>query len=123
MRKDLNSCVGKLFIHTKKAIRHGAPNYRMFCAMGLENSRLLLAWPVDRETTNSFFHPAYCADIDAAPLSIQDLSKLDLCINYDQVPEGLGGVRVMAITTFRPDSFYKQVTLEQAIEKLIPISS
>lgn len=121
--KNLQEYVGKLFIHTEKAIRNGCPNYRLYCVakvgedLDASPTQFLCAWKVDRETIRHFFHPAFCTKEDRFIL-IEDLRRCDLCCDETRATNGS-----TPTATFVPDSYYKEVSLQQAIDELKPFEA
>lgn len=115
-RKNLEKYVGTFFIHTAKAIRKaGSPAYRLFCVAEVnddDEGRFLCAWKVDRESIDTFWHPVY------KDIAVSELSKYNLCLSE---AEGRNLTGSTPTATFIPDSFYQQVTLEEAIERLVPV--
>jgi len=113
--KNLEKYIGAFFIHTAKAIRKGCPNYRLYCVVKVEedeDGQFLCAWKCDRESKSIFSHPAF------GLISVDTLSAYDLCNTWEKAAES----SPMPTAKFIPDSFYHQVTLQKAIEKLVPVS-
>jgi len=109
---DPQKYAGTLFIHTPKAIRVGAPDYRLYCITEVitrENRVHLIAWLADRIAEEEMEHGAL------GRVQIKDTSAEELCH-----PTEVSSVNYL--TVFRPDSFYRQVTLEKALKLLVPIN-
>lgn len=109
-KTKLQKYTGKLFIHTPKAIQNGCPNCRIYCVVKIledDQGPFLGAWKADLITSKIMWHSVH------KEIPIENITLKKLCCPIP--PNG-----ELMLSAFSPDSFYRQVTLEEALSSLIP---